>query len=210
MTEKDVVEAVVAYFNEDKFKELAVDTENTARELCMIQFGSGGGHRNGIADVVLHKDGHLVAIAECKRYFPISPRIDRNNRAQLKGYMSATGTRFGVLAYTTSSEKWIFCENQGGNQFRVISQSDFEKGVVDVTTEDPEPKSSRKWQYITIGLAVALVISVAFLIMVFRKQPSLLLIPGPEMETIHAGEFQMGSDNIDAEDDETAGAEYLP
>ena len=36
MTEKDVVEAVVAYFNEDKFKELAVDTENTARELCMI------------------------------------------------------------------------------------------------------------------------------------------------------------------------------
>ena len=132
----------------------------------------------------------MVAIAECKRYFPISPRIDRNNRAQLKGYMSATGTRFGVLAYTTSSEKWIFCENQGGNQFRVISQSDFEKGVVDVTTEDPEPKSSRKWQYITIGLAVALVISVAFLIMVFRKQPSLLLIPGPEMELFTRASFK--------------------
>ena len=209
MTESAVVAGVVDYFNEPQFNGLSVDTENTARELCMIQFGSGGGHRDGIADVVLHRDGHLVAIAECKRYFPTSPRIDRNNRAQLKGYMSATGTRFGVLAYTTSSEKWIFCENLGGNQFRVISQSDFERGVVDVTIEDPEPTSNRKWQYITIGMAVALVISVVFLIMVFRKQPSLLPLPLTEMETIHAGEFQMGSDSIDAEGRRTAGAEYL-
>ena len=202
MTERDVVAAIVDYFNEPQFNGLSVDTENTARELCVIQFGSGGGHRNGIADVVLHRDGHLVAIAECKKYPPTSQELERRQRDQLKSYLSATGTRFGVLAYSTSSEKWIFCENLGGNQFRVISQSDFEKGVVDVTTEDPEPKSNRKWQYITIGMAVALVISVVFLIMVFRKQPSLLPIPLTEMETIHAGEFQMGSDNIDAEDDE--------
>ena len=202
MTERDVVVSVVDYFSEPQFNGLSVDTENTARELCVIQFGSGGGHRNGIADVVLHRDGHLVAIAECKKYPPTSQELERRQRDQLKSYLSATGTRFGVLAYSTSSEKWIFCENLGGNQFRVISQSDFEQGVVDVTTEDPEPKSNRKWQYITIGMAVALVISVVFLIMVFRKQPSLLPIPLTEVETIHAGEFQMGSDNIDAEDDE--------
>ena len=202
MTERVVVASVVNYFNEPQFNVLSVDTEKTARELCTIQFGSGGGSRDGSADVVLHRDGHLVAIAECKRYVPTSPKIDRNNRAQLKGYMSATGTRFGVLAYTTSSENWIFCENQGGNKFRVISQSDFENGVVDAPAKDPEPKSNRKWQYVTIGMAAALVISVAFLIMVFRKQPNLPPSPLPEMVTIYAGEFQMGSNDRDADHDE--------
>ena len=202
MTEKDVVEAVVAYFNEDKFKELSVDTENTAPDLCRIQFGSGAVVKNGIADIVLHRNGHLVAIAECKRYVPTSPQVNQNYRAQLKGYLSATDTRFGVLACTTDSNNWVFCENLRSHRFRTIKQSDFERGVVNDPTEDRRPNSNRKWQYITISLAVALAISIAFLVIMFDKQPSPPPFPSTEIETIHAGEFQMGSDNIDAEDDE--------
>ena len=64
MREREVVESVVSYFNEPRFNDFFVDTEETAPDLCAIQFGSGA--VNGIADVVLHKDGHLVTIVECK------------------------------------------------------------------------------------------------------------------------------------------------
>ena len=204
MSEREVVESVVSYFNEPRFNDFFVDTEKTAPDLCAIQFGSGS--VNGIADVVLHKDGHLVTIVECKTLPPNAPQVGLRHRDQLKGYLSATDTRFGVLAYTTSSENWIFCENLRSHKFRTIQQSDFERNVFRDPTEDRRPKEIRRWKYIAGGLAIALGISIAFLItllvMMLGKAPPEASPLLSEMATIHAGEFQMGSDNIDTDHDE--------
>ena len=204
MRHKEVVESVVSYFNEPRFNDFIVDTEETAPDLCIIQFGSGG--RGGSADVVLHKDEHLVTIVECKRLRPNSPQMELSQRDQLKSYLSATDTRFGVLAYTTDNENWIFFENLRSHKFRTINQADFERDVFRDPTEDRRPKEIRRWRYIAGVLAIVFGISFAALIMLFLMlhgkappEPPPLL---SEMATIHAGEFQMGSNDTDADDDE--------
>ena len=205
MTERDVVESVVAYFNEPKFNDFSVDTEDTAPDICAIQFGTGD-VINGIADVVLHRDGHLIAIVECKRHPPNSSQLGLRHRNQLKSYLSATDTRFGVLAYTTNNKNWIFCENLRSYKFRTIQQSNFERDVFSAPAEDRRPQALRKWQYIAGGLAIALSISIAFLItlfvMILGKVPPASSPTFSEMATIHAGEFQMGSNTADADGDE--------
>ena len=116
ISHSDVVKAVVAYFDESKFADFFVDVE---RE---IQMGSTVRR----ADIVLRDArGGFIAVAECKR-----PNEDVSGRLQLKSYLNATGTRFGLLATSTDRDQWAFCENKGGNQFRQISQSAFEAGVL--------------------------------------------------------------------------------
>ena len=202
-----VVQSVKEYFETLPIAGRVIDTEEP------IAFGAKVG---GFADVVLRSNRRFVAIAECKNPWDSTEAA----KAQLKSYLCATGTLFGVLAIGKDPKNWVFCENLGSYYFREIkNRGDFEGKVSNwvptSSIQDREDiarqwentareiqKSIRKWQGITGGLAIALVISVAFLIMMFRKQPSPPPLPLPEMETIHAGEFQMGSNDIDADDDE--------
>ena len=74
---------------------------------CQIQFGA----RNGIADVVLADgNGSFAAIAECKGAGYVGHGIE-----QLKSYLSATDTRFGVFANRADPNQWKFYENRRGN-----------------------------------------------------------------------------------------------
>ena len=110
-----VVEEVARYFSRPRFQKFSVSKE------WSIQMGSD----NRRADVVL-LDGksNLAAIAECKRSELIGHGID-----QLKSYLSATNTPFGLFANSTNPASWNFYENLGQNQFREITSSEFELRV---------------------------------------------------------------------------------
>ena len=73
----------------------AIDTEEP------IQFGANVG---GFADVVLRANSRYVAIAECKNPWDSK----ESAKAQLKSYLCATGTLFGILAIGRATENWIF------------------------------------------------------------------------------------------------------
>ena len=129
MTEAVVEQTVKTYFT-DRFPQFSTS------EQCEVQFGT----RHGIADVVLHQPirdekGYFVAIAECKK-LPL-PILRAQARAQLKSYMSATNTRYGVLAIGTDPGSWEFCENKYNNWFAEINREDFERGI-----ENWEPVSA--------------------------------------------------------------------
>ena len=177
-----------------------------------IQFGTNVG---GFADVVLLSGPNFVAIAECKN--PWDP-VD-SARAQLKSYLCATGTQFGVLAIGTDSENWVFCENKGNYYFREITETVFKNSVAawsPNTAFEYSEETARQWEStarqhrksinIWRSIAIALGISVVFLITLFVTMPSRL--PSPpipdvsEMAIIPAGEFQRGSDDTEADDDE--------
>ena len=226
ISHSDVVQAVVAYFDESKFAKFFVDVE---RE---IQMGSTVRR----ADIVLRDArGSFIAVAECKR-----PNGDVSGRLQLKSYLNATGTRFGLLATSTDRDQWAFCENKGGNQFRQISKSVFEAGVLGgaseeiqpQSAEDPKPQSVRIWRYVAGILGMGLLISIILLLMQPNtpeqpavqpntpEQPavqpntseqSVMQPSTPEQPAVHiigevalipAGEFQMGGRDGDAESDE--------
>ena len=112
-----VKDEVYAYFDR-----LEVNGFSPNRE-SPIQFGS----RNGNADVMLADgNGTFAAIAECKGAGYVGPGID-----QLKSYLSATDTRFGVFANRADPEHWKFYENRRRNRFNQIDRSEFEAGVVE-------------------------------------------------------------------------------
>ena len=116
--ETKVAEAVYAYFNE-----LQVNGFSPYNEYRHIQFGT----RNGIADVVLvDKNGSFAAVAECKGAGYIGHGIE-----QLKSYLSATDTRFGLFANRANKNHWKFYENRRRNQIIEIDPSEFEAGVVE-------------------------------------------------------------------------------
>ena len=138
LSEKEVCEAVIAYFNTNRFKAFNIDKE------CDIHFGAGKGGNNGIADVVLRsKDQYWIAIVECKSE---SVGDTKKGRDQLKSYLSATDTRFGILAFNDNPNDWIYCENLRSNVFRKIKKSVFETQV----SEPPPP--DRKLQAAVDGL----------------------------------------------------------
>ncbi len=113
--ESIVVEEVDRYFSEPKFQKFSIEKE------CSIQMGS----ENRRADVVLiDRKSNLAAIAECKRHGDVGHGVD-----QLKSYLSATDTPFGIFANSTDSELWVFYENLGRNQFRKITFAEFEARV---------------------------------------------------------------------------------
>ena len=110
-----VVTAVVGYFKKPAFQRFSIELE---RE---IRIGS----RDGRADVVLlTAEGKLVAIAECKAAY------ENIGDEQLKSYLSATDTRFGILANSEHAESWQFYENTGRSEFKRINLSQFEKGIL--------------------------------------------------------------------------------
>ena len=110
-----VVTAVVGYFKKPAFQRFSIELE---RE---IRIGS----RDGRADVVLlTAEGKLVAIAECKAAY------ENIGDEQLKSYLSATDTRFGILANSEHAASWQFYENTGRSEFKTIHLSQFEKGIL--------------------------------------------------------------------------------
>ena len=194
ISHSDVVKSVVAYFAESQFADFFVDVE---RE---IQMGSSVRR----ADIVLRDArGRFIAVAECKR-----PNEDVSGRLQLKGYLNATGTQFGLLATSTDSNQWTFCENKGGNQFRQISRAAFEARVLgesakELTPESVEagkPHSVRIWGYVAGVLGMGLLIAIVLLLLQYFTQPAVHIIG--EVALIPAGEFQMGGRDGDAESDE--------
>jgi predicted nucleic acid-binding Zn-ribbon protein len=123
--ETKVEDVVYAYFSKLKVKGFSAYQQNNPEEKfkCKIQFGS----RNGYADVVLvNKNDSFAAIAECK-----GARYEGDGVEQLKSYLSATDTRFGIFANDINSDGWQFYENQRNNQFSPIDCSGFEAGVVE-------------------------------------------------------------------------------
>ena len=113
-----VVEKVVRYFSDPRFQKFSIKKEHP------IQMGSD----NRRADVVLIDSAdnadNLVAIAECKRVGVEGQGLD-----QLRSYLSATDTRFGIFANSTDLDAWDFYENLGRNQVRPMTRSEFEKRV---------------------------------------------------------------------------------
>ena len=112
-----IVDAVRAYLDSLKTDEFSVKIEHK------IQFGS----RNGFVDVVLvDSNGSFAAIAECKWTNFVGEGIE-----QLKSYLCATDTRFGIFANRTDPEHWKFYENRQRNQIVKIERTEFAKGVVE-------------------------------------------------------------------------------
>ena len=201
-----VVRSVEEYFSTLTLQGKSVNLEEP------IQFGSGVG---GFADVVLQANTRFVAIAECK-----NPWDSRESaKAQLKSYLCATGTLFGVLAIGRNPENWVFCENQGCYYFKKIRKDDFEARVSGWTPTNSiqhREDTARQWENtarqiqksinIWRSIAVALGVSVVFLITLFltmaSKPPSASIPDVSEMAIIPAGEFQRGSDDTEADDDE--------
>lgn len=172
MREAVVEQAVKTYFT-DKFPQFSVSQQ------CEIQFGT----RHGIADVVLHQSikdekGYFVAIAECKKW-PL-PILRGRAKAQLKSYMSATNTRYGVLAVGTDSRNWEFCENKYNNWFAEINREDFEWGIENwkpvpagALNIDGQPKhrTSPWWKRTALFLGVLFIVSLASLLFLSPDPP---------------------------------------
>ena len=111
-----VVAAVKQYFSRPEFRRFTIETEYA------VQMGSD----NRRADVVLiDSKGNIAAITECKREGVKGHGID-----QLKAYLAATATAWGMFANSEDDNNWKFYQNLGKNQFREITRSEFEKRVV--------------------------------------------------------------------------------
>jgi formylglycine-generating enzyme required for sulfatase activity len=201
-----IVQAVIAYFNDPQFSDFFVETE------CPIQMGSASRR----ADIVLRDGkGNFIAIAECK-----SSGGSDYGRSQLKSYLSASDTQFGLLAMSPNPDEWIFCERRGGNRFVEIKQAVFEARVLgesakELTPESVEagkPQSVRIWRYVAGILGMGLLISIILLLMHSNTPEQSVVQPStPEQPAVHiigevalipAGEFQMGGRDGDAESDE--------
>ena len=172
MKEAVVEQAAKTYFT-DRFPQFEVSQQ------CGIQFGT----KDGIADVVLHQpinneQGRFVAIAECK-VSPL-PILRYRARAQLKSYMSATNTRYGVLAVGTDPRHWEFCENKYHNWFTEIKREAFEKGIENwkpvaaeaaaVNTQEGQG-TARWWKRIALVLGVLFVVTCASFLFLWPEPP---------------------------------------
>ena len=170
---EDVVEQTVKTYFTDKFPQFSVSQQ------CEIQFGV----KHGIADVVLHQPiqdgrGYFVAIAECK-ILPL-PILRAQARAQLKSYMSATNTRYGVLAVGTDPRHWEFCENKYNNWFAEINREDFESGIenwepvsAEALTIDEQAKhrTSHWWKRTALFLGILFIVGLASLLLLWPDPP---------------------------------------
>lgn len=110
-----VVEAVVNYFSTSEFSKFFIETEHK------IQMGADTRR----ADIVfLDRTENFVAIAECKQTGVVTYGVD-----QLKSYLCATATQFGVFANSTDPDDWEFYENLERNRFKEITLNKFETGI---------------------------------------------------------------------------------
>lgn len=184
---REVVTAVVAYFNEPQFADFFPEAK------VPIQIGK----KSRGADIVLRDGkGKFSAIAECK------------SKEQLMDYLSASNTRFGLLATSLNRNKWRYCEWKGGKDFVQIQQGVFETEVLAGTPDrsqsqsgaDPRSKFIPIWRYIAavgVGLMFAIV-----LLQASKSDHQTIIHHLDEVVLIPAGEFQMGGSDSSAEMDE--------
>ena len=94
--------------------------------------------------------------------------------------MSATNTRYGVLAIGTDPRNWEFCENKYNNWFAEIDRETFEKGIEDWKPTPPntltvdlqqEQKTTRWWKRIALLLALAFLMSCLSILLLWNKPP---------------------------------------
>ena len=164
LSHEEVREAVITYFTQNGF---------TVENECAIQFGSRRGQKHGIADVVVKNSaGHWVAIVECKQ-----GRIGRTKEGegQLKSYLSATDTRFGILAFSEKPHEWIYYENLRSYVFMDRKKHYVDQHIYEPPTEDRKIQSvlkriQQKLKRVTIALIVAVTIIVAIPISVYIYQ----------------------------------------
>ena len=178
MREAIVKQEVRRYFT-NRFPQFSVSEE------CSVQFGT----KFGSADIVLHQPigregGRFIAIAECKRW-PL-PILHEQARAQLKSYMSATNTRYGVLTIGIDPGNWIFCENKYNNYFIEISREDFERSIETWEPISPDAlainsqgnqSTIRQWKQIALTLGILLIATYLSLFLLWPDIPK----PGPDV-----------------------------
>ena len=112
--------------------------------------------------------GHWLAIVECKSE---KTGYTEQGRGQLRSYLSATDTRFGILASNGNPDNWVYCENFRSNVFmEKKDKSYFEKHVFDPPRANRSDQTvinqlkiiidqlKRKLKRVTIGLISALII----------------------------------------------------
>ena len=120
LSHEEVREAVTTHFTKIGFD---IDIE------CDISFGAGKGRNHGIADVVIKNDeGYWIAIVECKKE-RLKPTLE--GETQLKGYLSATDTRFGIIAASKDPANWIYFENLRSNVFIIRERPYFNAHIND-------------------------------------------------------------------------------
>ena len=205
LSHEKIVQAV-----EDYFRNLHIGGKNKQiQREEPITFGARVG---GLADVVLQSNARFVAIAECK-----NPWDNKESaKSQLKSYLCATGTQFGVLAIGTDVTNWVFCENKGNYYFIEIQEENFKARLANWSPTNDfrySEETARQWEetrkrqqlilriwQVASGILIAFLITL-FVVMFSRQSATFFPIP-TEMVTIPAGEFQMGSNNTEAEDDE--------
>ncbi len=128
--EAKVVDVVVNYFNEPKFRDFYSKCEH------QIQSFSS----RGSADVVLIAEKNRIeaenigksppvlldVIVECKR-----EGVTGDGPDQLKAYLNVTATRYGIFANTQAGPShWEYFENQGDGRFLPMTQFQFETAVL--------------------------------------------------------------------------------
>ncbi len=130
------------HYSEDQIKDIVADYFESLptaspgysiKREYLIQMGSDQRR----ADVVFLRNGKLVAIAECKETGRVRKGID-----QLKSYLCATDTSWGIFANDGNSNKWTFWENHRHNNFLEIDRETFENYVYnhDKAIKDRENK----------------------------------------------------------------------
>lgn len=74
--------------------------------------------------VLLDVKDNIIVIVECKR-----EGIEYNGIEQLKSYLSARDTQFGIFANSIEPDNWKFYENLRKHRFEEISRSQFETEI---------------------------------------------------------------------------------
>ena len=114
MDEKQVVNTVVDYFHKLKLVYIRVEKP--------IQIG----HYRCRADVVIYTKRFptkQVAIVECKKVGSLGK--SKTGIEQLKSYLCASDTCFGIFANGLKPTDWIYLENLGNNIFNELTENQF-------------------------------------------------------------------------------------
>ena len=102
------------------------------------------------------------------------------NWKRLKSYLSATNTRYGVLAVGTDPRNWEFCENKYHNWFAAIEREEFEKSIENwkpVAIEasainlQERQETARWWKRIALVLGVLFVVTCSSLLFLWSDPP---------------------------------------